>query len=152
MLLKDLKEILSTTTDRALRIQLSDGESVPEAFHVTEVGQVTKTFIDCGGSVRVATACVLQTWLGSDVNHRLSSGKLAKILKSAERIIPTDQISLEVEYERGIISQFPVTSAEVRDSEIVLTLGLKHTDCLAKEKCGVAAPGAIQIKVAGGCC
>ena len=151
MNLSELKDLLANTPDQALRLQLADGEAVPESFHVTEVGQVTRTFIDCGGTSRVTTACVLQAWLGSDVNHRLSSGKLAKILRLAERIIPVDQIPLEVEYERGVLSQFPVTGARVTDAEVVLLLGLKHTDCLAKEACGEPSPGAIPIK-ASGCC
>jgi predicted transcriptional regulator len=29
--------------------QLPDGTTVPEHFHVTEVGLITKNFIDCGG-------------------------------------------------------------------------------------------------------
>lgn len=152
MLLKELKDVLSRTSDRALRIQLADGESVPESFHVTEVGQVTKTFIDCGGQARVSTACVLQTWLGSDADHRLSSTKLAKILRMSERIIPTDEIALEVEYERGVISQYPVVDAVVTDKDVTLKLGVKHTDCLAKDRCGAPAPGAIQIKTGSGCC
>lgn len=152
MKLKDLKQILSTHSDRGLRIQMVDGESVPEAFHVTEVGHVTKAFIDCGGSVRVNTSCVLQTWLGSDTNHRLSSGKLAKILHISERIVPTDEINLEVEYERGVISQYPVTEVVVKDSEILLKLGLKHTDCLAKEKCGGPTTTKDSIPVKAGCC
>jgi hypothetical protein len=152
MKLKDLKQLLSRTSDRALRIQLADGHSVPESFHVTEVGQVTRTFIDCGGKVHATTACVLQSWLGSDVNHRLSSAKLGKILRMSETIIPVDEVPLEVEYERGVISQYPVTDATVSDSEIVLQLGLKHTACLAKEACGEPAGEGIRIKTAGGCC
>jgi len=31
---------------------LENGTMVPEHFHVTEVGVVTKHFIDCGGTVR----------------------------------------------------------------------------------------------------
>jgi hypothetical protein len=32
---------------------LPNGHQVPAHFHVTEVGQVTKHFIDCGGTVRL---------------------------------------------------------------------------------------------------
>ncbi len=152
MQLNELKILLSEIPDRALRIQLNDGTSVPESFHVTEVGQVTKTFIDCGGKARSTTACVLQTWLGSDVDHRLSSAKLGKILKLSESIIPVDQLPLEVEYERGVISQYPVTGAKVTEAEVVLQLGYKHTDCLAKEACGQPKAGAIPIKSGSGCC
>lgn len=30
--------------------KLENGNSVPEHFHVTEVGIITKDFIDCGGT------------------------------------------------------------------------------------------------------
>ena len=152
MLLSELKTLLATEPDRALQVKLSDGSGIPESFHVTEVGQVTKTFIDCGGKTRVTTACVIQTWLGSDIDHRLSTKKLAKILTLSENIIPLDGIPLEVEYERGVISQYPVVGARVSGATITLELGTKHTDCLAKELCGTPAPGAIRIGSAGGCC
>ena len=32
-----------------IAFQLPNGELVPSHFHVTEVGKVTKHFIDCGG-------------------------------------------------------------------------------------------------------
>jgi hypothetical protein len=32
---------------------------VPTHYHITEVGKVQKDFIDCGGTVRSSTACVL---------------------------------------------------------------------------------------------
>ena len=34
---------------------LPNGNYVPEHFHVTEVGLITKHFIDCGGKVRKET-------------------------------------------------------------------------------------------------
>ena len=37
---------------QTVNFQLEDGSLVPEHFHVTEVGVVTKNFIDCGGTVR----------------------------------------------------------------------------------------------------
>ncbi len=152
MKLNELKKLLNETSDRSLRIQLSDGTVVPQYFHVTEVGQVTKNFIDCGGRTHVTATCLLQTWLGSDIDHRLSSGKLAKILKMSESVIPIDQIPLEVEYEQGVISQYPVTEAEVSNNEIVLRLGTKHTDCLAKESCGQPAEVETIPNKKVGCC
>jgi len=50
MKLSDFKKQLSTITD--INFVLQNGTVVPKHFHVTEVGQVTKRFIDCGGTVR----------------------------------------------------------------------------------------------------
>jgi len=48
MKLSQIKEILPNLENVAF--QLEDGTFVPEHFHVTEVGQIAKNFIDCGGN------------------------------------------------------------------------------------------------------
>ncbi len=50
MKLSEIKHILPNA--EAVNFFLPDGSGVPEHFHVTEVGLVTKHFIDCGGKVR----------------------------------------------------------------------------------------------------
>ena len=50
--------------------------------------------------------------------------------------------------EAGVISQFPLEDVAVDGGTLTLQLGLKHTDCLAKELCGANAEPA----AAGGCC
>lgn len=50
MKLSEIKTILATA--EAVNFQVENGETVPEHFHVTEVGIITKDFIDCGGKVR----------------------------------------------------------------------------------------------------
>ncbi|MGK0335318.1 MAG: hypothetical protein ACI974_002146, partial [Paraglaciecola sp.] len=50
MLLSEIKTFLAST--ETLLINLPDGTPVPAHFHVTEVGEVSKTFVDCGGTLR----------------------------------------------------------------------------------------------------
>src|SRR6476620_7681013 len=92
---------------------LPDGSFVPAHFHVTEVGRVQKDFIDCGGTVRSSTACVLQVWVADDTDHRLDATKLAGILRLAAPVLKAADLPVEVEYEDGRVSQFPVAAAEV---------------------------------------
>ncbi|HXD89224.1 MAG TPA: DUF6428 family protein [Urbifossiella sp.] len=92
--------------------------------------------------------------LDQSQGHRLAKGKLevaprpgvsgdghldgrvaAPLLKSAD-------LPVEVEYENGVVSQFPVTAAEVTPSGVLLHLGTKHTACLAQDRCGVGAADA----------
>ena len=47
---------------------------------------------------------------------------------------------MEVEYEQGVISQYPIGGMEVTPSGL-LFLWAKHTACLAPEKCGVDGTG-----------
>ena len=50
MKLSEIKKILETV--ESVDFKLENGTFVPEHFHVTEVGVITKHFIDCGGTVR----------------------------------------------------------------------------------------------------
>ena len=45
-----------------IAFQLPNGELVPKHFHVTEVGKISKHFIDCGGTVRTENVINFQLW------------------------------------------------------------------------------------------
>ena len=74
MKLSDVKKSLSTAS--SVNFQLPDGSFVPEHFHVTEIGLVTKHFIDCGGTVRTEKMTSFQLWEANDFDHRLKPKKL----------------------------------------------------------------------------
>jgi len=120
-----------------MHFMLPDSTFIPAHYHITEVGRVQKDFIDCGGTVRSLASCVLQVWVASDVDHRLETTKLAKIIEVARPLLQSDDLPVEVEYEDAVVSQYPVGSAEVTPSGILFSLGTKHTACLAPETCGV---------------
>jgi hypothetical protein len=56
--------------------ELPNGTFVPEHFHVTEVGVITKHFIDCGGTVRTEKMANFQLWDANNFEHRLKPQKL----------------------------------------------------------------------------
>ncbi len=147
MKLTELKTLLEDNRNKQFLIQLPNQQNVPLSFHVTEVGQVNKTFIDCGGKVHSIQTCQLQIWVGEDVDHRLETGKMADILKLAKSIVPSDDVDVEIEYEDTAISQYPVESYNITDEAVTLNLTTKHTDCLAKELCLVPSGCG-----AAGCC
>lgn len=128
---------LDANPDKTLQIRLPDHQLVPEHFHVTEVGVVKKQFIDCGGVLRSTSACVVQVWVASDVEHRLDSTKLRRIFELAAPLLTDRELSIEIEYEHRVVSQFPLTTAELADNQIVLHLDMKHTACLAPQLCVV---------------
>ncbi len=157
MILSELKALLSEHSDRFFRIRLPGGEAVPVSFHVTEVGRMDKTFIDCGGTLRESTTCQLQIWVGEDYDHRIETGKMSGILDKAKSILPDDSVPVEIEYEDRVISQYTITGHEVLDDAVVFDLANKHTDCLARELCGVpdlrlpAIAGPTPCCGSGGC-
>ena len=139
MKLSELRAVLAQAPEAGLHLMLPGGEFVPAHFHVTEVGRVQKDFIDCGGTKRSAVTCLLQVWIAQDVDHRLTTSKLDAILKLAAPLLKSEELPVEVEYERESVSQFPVGGAEITPAGVLLHLGTKHTECLAPDRCGVGA-------------
>jgi hypothetical protein len=151
MTLGELRNVLRTNPDKNLRFLLPDGDPIPAEFHVTEVGHVGKNFIDCGGASHASASCVLQIWVAeNDGEHRLTAGKLAGILELARKVLPSEDLDVEVEYEGCVISQYPVQKVEVGEGELTFALVHKHTDCLDKEACGLQSCGCGPAR--GQCC
>lgn len=135
MKLNEFKNILAQNPAAQVRFLLPNGEFAPSHVHVTEVARIDKRFIDCGGTLRTDALCRLQTWFSDDVEHRLVASKLLKIFSKAEGVLLTDDLEVDVEHEVGFISQFPLESVTVGSNVIILTLGVRHTACLAEDKC-----------------
>ena len=149
MNLSAFTQYLLAQPDRQIGFVFDDGELIPGHFHVTEVGHVAKRFIDCGGTERKVETVQLQVWLGNDEDHRLTAGKLAKIIASAQPLLPSNELDVEVEYEGCVISQYTIERALDAGGKLLFQLADKHTDCLAKEACGIEAAGSGR---SSGCC
>ncbi|MGL1887579.1 MAG: DUF6428 family protein [Reichenbachiella sp.] len=112
--------------------QLPNGELVPNHFHVTEVGKITKHFIDCGGTVRNEEVVNFQLWNANDYDHRLHPEKLLNIIELSKKVLGIDDLEIEVEYQAETIGKFGL---DFDGKNFLLTS--KQTDCLAKDKCEV---------------
>lgn len=133
MKLSEIKTELKTLT--SILFQLPNGEIVPQHFHVTEVGKVSKHFIDCGGSVRTEEAVNFQLWEASDYDHRLHPEKLLSIITLSEKMLHIPDLEIEVEYQmKETIEKF-----NLNFDGTTFQLTSKLTDCLAKDKCGIPA-------------
>src|SRR5262249_47609022 len=151
MKLNEFLAVLPDNPSAAIQLMLPDGSLVPAHFHVTEVGRVHKDFIDCGGTTRSVTSCVLQVWVANDTEHRLDTAKLGKILRSAVPLLRTTDLPVEVEYENCVVSQYPLAEVEITPSGVLVHLGTKHTACLAEDRCGIA-PAGVGCCSTPGCC
>lgn len=141
-----LKSALAAAPDLPLAVIWTDGEPIEAHFHVTEVGRVQRDFVDCGGTVRRVVTCLLQTWVGPDTDHRITAGKLLKAFDHAGPVLGQDDLPVELEYETCNVVQLRLAEVRREPNRFVLQLGLKHTDCLAKEVCLPAGGGGT------GCC
>ena len=137
MKLSEIKNIL--TTVESVNFQLPDGNFVPEYFHVTEVGFVTKNFIDCGGVVRKETVVNFQLWDANDYEHRLKPQKLIHIIELSEKVLGIGDFDIEVEYQNTTIGKYDLGF----NGKDFLLLN-KTTACLAQEQCGIP-PGVQEL-------
>ena len=144
---------------QSLSFRLPNGESIPAHFHITEVGKVTKNYIDCGGTVREESKVNFQLWIANDTDHRLAPSKLLGIIELADPLIGTLDLDIEFEYQSDTICKYGVQSIL---GQFVLTA--TQTDCLAKDKCGIpqyktpvkladlTPNGGSSCTPGGGCC
>lgn len=141
MKLSEVKQALASL--ETIAFKLPDGQLVPRHFHVTEVGEVTKKFIDCGGTLRNEEVINFQLWNANDYDHRLHPEKLIHIITLSERTLQLKDLEVEVEYQGQTIERYAL---DFDGQNFLLTT--KHTDCLAPDKCGIPVIEA-NVNVAG---
>lgn len=142
MKLSQIKQHLQTA--EGVNFKLENGTYVPEHFHVTEIGIITKHFIDCGGTVRNEKVANFQLWDANDFDHRLKPGKLLNIIALSEKVLGMDDLEIEVEYQSGTIGKYDL---DFDGKDFILVS--KKTACLAKENCGIAIEANTEEKA---CC
>ncbi|MFT5964911.1 MAG: hypothetical protein ACI9L6_001663 [Flavobacterium sp.] len=130
MKLSEIKKQLSTLDNVAF--VLPNGAYVPEHFHVTEVGLITKSFIDCGGKQRKETVVNFQLWDANDFEHRLKPKRLLDIIELSEKVLEIGDYETEVEYQAETIGKYDL-GFNGKD----FTLVNKLTACLAEDQCGI---------------
>jgi hypothetical protein len=155
MKLSEIKKHLNTA--EAVNFELQNGTSVPEHFHVTEVGVITKHFIDCGGTIRNEKVANFQLWDANDFEHRLKPTKLLNIIKLSEEKLGMEDLEIEVEYQAETIGKYDL---DFNGNNFVLVS--KQTACLASDSCGIPQDklkvslsemtNQNSCKPGGGCC
>ena len=130
MKLSEIKNYLASA--EAVNFTLPSGEYVPEHFHVTEVGLVTKHFIDCGGVERTEKVVNFQLWEANDFEHRLKPQKLNNIIALSEKKLGIEDLEIEVEYQSDTIGKYGL-GFNGKDFQLIP----KTTACLAQDACGI---------------
>ena len=149
MKLSEIKESLLTLDE--IHFKLPNGTSVPPHFHVTEVGKVSKHFIDCGGQVRKEATVNFQLWEADDYDHRLHPEKMLQIIEISEKAFNLKDVDIEVEYQGNTIQKFGL---DLEANHFALIN--KQTACLALDACQII-PESNEIKTekctpGSGCC
>jgi hypothetical protein len=130
MKLLELKNILKTLSE--ISFQFENGLHIPPHFHITEVGLITKDFIDCGGVIRNEKLISFQLWHANDFNHRLKAKNILEIISMAENSIIFEDLEIEVEYQNSTIGKYGLS---FNGENFILKS--KTTNCLAEDNCGI---------------
>jgi hypothetical protein len=138
MTLKQVKNHL--TKVKALEFQFPEGSIVPAHFDVIEVGQVTKDFVNCRGTLRHEKAINFQLWNTEDIDHRLQPKKLKNSIQLSEnKLFLGDKLDAEVEYQDDTVGKYHLGFTDVKFQLMSMLM-----DCSAKDKCGIVEPKSME--------
>ena len=144
MKLHELQSTLAEHQNTFPRFILPDGDYIPAHAHVTEVGHVVRNFIDCGGLTGKEEKVVLQAHVGNDTDHRLRSDRFAKILRLGNRVVPSVDLDVDVEYDCCVLAQYPIFETRIDGTHLNVILRRGRTQCRARER--------RQTEATPGCC
>lgn len=136
MKLSEVKLVLKQLNN--IGFQLPNGEMVPNHFHVTEVGKITKAFIDCGGVVRNEEVANFQLWNADDYDHRLHPEKLLSIIELSENVFKIQDLEIEIEYQTQLEGLDTIGKFGLDFDGTNFLLTSQQTNCLAQDQCGVS--------------
>lgn len=155
MILSEFKRLIKEVDQ--IDFQLENGELVPSHYHITEVGQINKHFIDCGGTIRNEHKISFQLYTAEDFDHRLKAQKMLSIVELSENKLNLQDCTIEVEYQSNTIGKY---NLDFNGQHFVLRS--THTDCLAKDNCGIPEKKKVSLAdlnkeksactPGGGCC
>ncbi len=140
MKLSEFKSHLNNA--KTLSFMLPEGLIIPEHFHITEAGLITKHFIDCGGVTRNEQTISFQIWVSTDTDHRLETTKLLGIISKYESAIDHQDLEIEFEYQADTINKYGLS---FNNGYFVFTN--KFTNCLSPDSCGLPSFQKPKIKL-----
>lgn len=138
MKLSEIKTHLSNL--QTIAFELPNGSLVPSHFHVTEIGKISKHFIDCGGTVRTEEVINFQLWNKDDYDHRLHPEKLIHIIELSEKTLGLENLEIEVEFQGSTINKYGL---DFNGKNFLLTN--KATACLAEDQCGIESKPKVKL-------
>lgn len=72
--------------------------------------------------------------LQKSLEQHADSGRFAKILELASRVLPSADLDVDVEYDCCVVSQYPLANAKAKGRYVNLTLQRGRTQCRERER------------------
>ena len=143
-------ELLEENPNKAVIFEYALGQFVPEAYHITEIKNVSIESVDCGGRPHSEKRTVVQLWHnGKEKGNYMTADKANKIFEIVDKVKPmTREANIYFEYgnENMNTSHFEVQAIEENDDKMVMKLFVQQPVCKPAFELEIACG------VGSGCC
>jgi len=135
--------LLKEHPSKSLLFEYKSGHFVGANYHITEIKNITIDSVDCGAGTDFWKETIIQLWESpeeKDMGEYMSAYKALGILSKVDAIKPMEkEVEVKFEYSNSGFhtAQLFVNAYEVNGNQLIMKLGVEHTDCKAKETCGV---------------
>lgn len=154
--------LLKDHSSKSLIFEYKTGKLVGANYHITEVKNITIDAVDCGANTDFWKETIVQLWESpKEIGKRdyMSAYKALGILNRVDGIKPMEKdVEVKFEYSNSDFhtAQLFVNDFEISDDNLIIKLGVEHTDCKAKDECGVPMEVGVQednsCAPGSGCC
>ena len=132
-------------------MNINPNQTVPKAYHITEVKNVHIESVDCGGRSAEEYQTIVQLWVSGteQANKHMLTDKALKIFDTVERIKPIRQntpIFFEWGYNDLATSVYTVNEVVETDGSISIKMTVPPTVCKPKYELELLG------QESGGCC
>ena len=138
---QDFLILLEQHQDKTLVFEYATNQFVGANYHITEVKHLTIDSVDCGSKTDSWKETIVQLWESpNEIGKKeyMSVFKALAILKKVGKMKPyTLDAELKVEYSNDTFhtAQLFINDYDINGRNLVFKLGVKKTDCKAKDVC-----------------
>lgn len=138
---QDFLILLEQHEDKALVFEYATNQFVGANYHITEVKHLTIDSVDCGSKTDYWKETIVQLWESpNEIGKKeyMSVFKALAILKKVGKMKPyTLDAELKVEYSNDTFhtAQLFINDYDIYGQNLIIKLGVKKTDCKAKDVC-----------------
>lgn len=159
---QEFLDVLKEYNQKELLFEYKEGSYVGANYHITEVKNTTIKSVDCGGRSEAWNETIIQLWespkeIGK--TEYMSAEKALSILEKVSKIYQFDgtaEVKFEYSNDHFHKANLEIYNVELTSDKVLIKLFVSHTDCKAKDECGVPEKEPIVADEAccsgSGCC
>ena len=149
-------DLLAQNPEKPLLFEYETGQFVPEAYHITEIKNVSIESVDCGGKPHSEKQTIVQLWHnGIEIGSYMEAKKAKKIFDVVDKVKPLT-MDTEIYFEYGNkevrTSNFKVQNVVNQEDKITFKLFVEPTACKPILNLNVLEQAGACCGTSSGCC